>query len=92
MSPLARSTSLLALGALLTMSMGAGLVPYGGMAGLPLGLVGCALAAPMILTFSGRTWLGWSCRELGLAWACWLGFYPASVLVAVLSQPWDVAP
>jgi hypothetical protein len=51
----------------------------------------CAVVAPGLLTFKGRSWAGWSWRQLGFWWCYWLAFYPLTMIAAAVSQPWGVA-
>jgi hypothetical protein len=48
----------------------------------------CAAAAPLLLTFKAKTWMGWSRRTFVLTWIYWLAFYPITIIAAALGQPW----
>jgi len=52
----------------------------------------CAVGAPAVLTFRGRSWLGWNGRTVALAWGFWLAFYPLTVIATALGEPWGAPP
>jgi hypothetical protein len=52
----------------------------------------CAVFAPALLTFKGRSWMGWNGRMLAQLWGYWLAFYPVTAVATALGQPWGHAP
>ena len=48
----------------------------------------CAVIAPALLTFKGRSWMGWNDRTLAQIWGYWLAFYPLTAIATALGQPW----
>jgi hypothetical protein len=52
----------------------------------------CAGIAPALLTFKGRSWMGWNSRTLAQIWGYWLAFYPLTAVATALGQPWGHAP